>query len=164
MIKHKINDVPGLLCSGLEIVAGAALMLVTGLSGCDIIGRAFGHPIPGTYEIVSFAGGLVVGLAIPITSRVKGHVIIDIALDKFPEALRHKLFLLTRFMGIVLFLMIGYSTFKMGTQIRSAGEVTQVLGLPIYPAAYAMGIAFFMECIILAEEAIRSMIGGGKDE
>jgi hypothetical protein len=52
----------------------------------------------------------------------------------------------------------------MGTQIRSAGEVTQVLGLPIYPAAYAMGIAFFIECIILAEEAIRSMIGGGKDE
>ena len=59
MMKHKINDVPGLLCSGLEIIAGAALMLVTGLSGCDIIGRAFGHPIPGHTRLYLLLVGLL---------------------------------------------------------------------------------------------------------
>ena len=61
-------------------------MLVMLLTGSDIVGRALRMPIPGTYELVSFAGGLVIGLAVPVTSRGKGHVIVDILLERFrPE-------------------------------------------------------------------------------
>ena len=72
----------------MEIVAGIALIGVMLLIGSDIVGRIFGYPVPGTYEIVSLAGGLIVGLALPATSRTKGHVSTDFLLEKLSERSR----------------------------------------------------------------------------
>jgi len=46
--------------SGLEVIAGIALISVMLLTGSDIRGRVmiFRMPILGTFELVSFAGGL----------------------------------------------------------------------------------------------------------
>jgi TRAP-type C4-dicarboxylate transport system permease small subunit len=65
------------LSTWMEVLAAGALIGVMLLIGADIIGRIFGHPVPGTYEIVSLAGGLVLGLALPATSRARGHVSTD---------------------------------------------------------------------------------------
>ena len=48
----------------MEAVAGIALIAVMLLIGCDIVGRIFGYPVPGAYELVSLAGGLIIGLAV----------------------------------------------------------------------------------------------------
>jgi TRAP-type C4-dicarboxylate transport system permease small subunit len=136
----------------LEVIAGIALILVMLLTGCDIVGRAFGMPILGTYELVSFAGGLVIGLAVPATSRVKGHVIVDILLEMVSVRTRFIINTITRLMGVFLFLLISYALIRMGTYIRLSGEVTSVLHLPFYPVAYAMGGAFFVESLILVTD------------
>jgi TRAP-type C4-dicarboxylate transport system permease small subunit len=143
----------------LAIIAGAALVGTLILTGCDIIGRTFGHPVPGTYEVVSFASVLVLGLAIPLTSRLKGHVYMDVVIDKVPPLAKRILKVITRLMGAALFLLMGYSIFKVGNSFRTGGEVTPVLSLPFYPIAYALGVAFFVECLFLAVDAIES---GGK--
>jgi TRAP-type C4-dicarboxylate transport system permease small subunit len=133
----------------LEVIAGIALMLVMLLTGCDIVGRAFGMPVLGTYEIVSFAGGLVIGLAVPATSRVKGHVFVDLILERISVRKRFVLKIITRLMGVAVFLLMSYALIRMGNYIRLSGEVTSVLRLPFYPVAYAMGGSFFVECLVL---------------
>jgi TRAP-type C4-dicarboxylate transport system permease small subunit len=136
----------------LEVIAGTALLLVMLLTGCDIVGRAFGMPIFGTFELVSFAGGLVIGLAVPATSRVKGHVIVDLLLEKVSARTGFVLKVITRLMGIAVFLLMSYALIRMGNNIRASGEVTSVLRLPFYPVAYAMGGAFFVECLVLVAD------------
>jgi hypothetical protein len=69
----------------MEVVAGIALTGVMLLIGSDILGRALGFPVPGAYEIVSLAGGLIVGLALPATSRAKGHVSTDLLLENWRQ-------------------------------------------------------------------------------
>ena len=136
----------------LEVIAGIALVLVMLLTGCDIVGRAFGMPVLGSYELVSFAGGLVIGLAVPSTSRVKGHVIVDLVLEMVSVRTVFVLKIITRLVGIAMFLLMSYAFIRMGTYIRLSGEVTSVLRIPFYPVAYAMGGAFFVEVLVLAAD------------
>ncbi len=142
----------------LEVIAGIALVAIMVLTGCDIVGRVFGRPIQGTYEIVSFAGGLVIGLAMPITSLARGHVIVDLITARIPPQVSKVLYVITRLMGILMFLMMCYAFIKMGSQLKAAGEVTPVLSLNFYLVAYLMAGACFVESLILAGDIIR---GGG---
>lgn len=133
----------------MESLAGIALLGVMLLIGVDIVGRIFGFPIPGAYEVVSFAGGLVIGLAVPATSRAKGHVSTDLVLGKLSGKSRSVLIVVTRLIGIALFLIAGYSMIMMGIRLKAAGEVTAVLALPFYHVAYAMGGAFLIQSFVL---------------
>ena len=151
-MKKLLNSLSIHLSSWMEVVAGIALMGVMLLIGSDIVGRIFGHPVPGTYEIVSIAGGLIVGLALPATSRAKGHVSADLLTGKLPERSRVYLAVTTRLMGILIFLLAGYGMIMMGIRLRVAGEVTAVLSLPFYYAAYAIGGAFLVQSLILFAE------------
>lgn len=136
----------------LGIVAGLALVMVMLLTAGDIIGRAFRIPIPGTYEIVSFAGGLVVGLAVPLTTRAKAHVFMDILIIRVSGRTRSVLVIATRVLSATLFLFMSYSLVRMAMSIMASGEVTPVLHLPFYPVAFAMGVAFFVEAVLLLAE------------
>ncbi len=142
------------LSNWMEIIAGIALVGIMLLSGWDIVGRTFGYPILGAYEIISFAGGLVIGLAVPVTTKVKGHVCVDLLLERLSKKTRLFLAVMTRSIGIVTFLLMGYGTIMMGIRLRAAGEVTAALGLPFYHVAYALGGAFFVEALLLLSEII----------
>jgi len=138
----------------MEFLAGAALAGIMLLIGVDIVGRAFGRPVPGAYEIVSMAGGLIVGLALPATSRAKGHISTDILLVRLRERPKIFLTLLTRIIGIVIFLLAGYGMIAMGVRLKTSGEITAVLALPFYYVAYAIGGAFFIQALILFSEIL----------
>ena len=138
----------------MEIVAGTALIGVMLLIGSDIVGRMIGYPVPGAYEIVSLAGGLIIGLAIPATSRAKGHVATDILLAKLPEKSQAFLTVTTRLIGIGIFLLAAYGMIMMGVRLKESGEVTAELSLPFYYVVYAIGGAFLVQTLILLSEII----------
>jgi TRAP-type C4-dicarboxylate transport system permease small subunit len=152
MIAKFLKSLSTRLSGWMEVLAGIALMGVMLLIGSDIVGRIFGHPVPGTYEIVSVAGGLIVGLASPATSRAKGHVSADLLACRLSEKPRIFLAVVTRLMGILIFLLAGYGMIMMGVRLKASGEVTAVLSLPFYYAAYAIGGAFLMQTMILFSE------------
>jgi TRAP-type C4-dicarboxylate transport system permease small subunit len=162
MIFTSLDRISDWLSNWFEIIAGTVLVFVMLLTGADIVGRFFGVPIPGTYEIVSFAGGLIIGLAVPVTSRAKGHVIMDILTERVSLRTRHILSFMTRLAGAALFLFMSYRLLLMGMDIRVSGEVTGVLHIPFYPVAYAMSGAFFVEALTLVAEI--GKIGGSGNE
>jgi len=153
-MKKILSVVSGRMSGWMEIVAGIALMLVMLLMVPDIIGRIFGCPVPGTYEIASLAGGLIIGLAMPATSRAKGHVSTDILLAKLSGKYQRIFNVLTRFVSIAVFLLAGYGTIMMGVRLKAAGEVTAILALPFYYVAYAIGGAFFIQALVLFTEML----------
>lgn len=152
-------DISGRLSTWCEIISGAVLIVAMVLTGCDIVGRIFNHPIPGTYEVVSFSGGIVLGLAMPSTSFARGHVIVDLVTSHVSKKIAAVLHLITRIMVIVLFLLLCYTSIKMGNSLRSAGELTPVLQLPFYFVAYGIAGASIIECLILVSDMAR---GGGE--
>jgi TRAP-type C4-dicarboxylate transport system permease small subunit len=144
----------------LEVIAGVALLIVMLLSGTDVVGRSFGKPVPGAYEIISFAGGIVLGFAIPASVLAKAHVIVDLVTAKLSPDPRYILHFISRLMGAGFLWAVGYALVKMAGRFKTTGDVTAVLQIPFYPVAYGMGGAFFVTGIILIFESIRK---GGAD-
>jgi TRAP-type C4-dicarboxylate transport system permease small subunit len=143
----------------LEVVAGVSLLFIMVLTTCDVIGRAFARPIIGTYEIVSFGAGVLVGFSLPITTLEKGHVYVDFLYQKFSAPVQKALEALTNLLGIALFLGAGYNLLKMASDLQRAGEVSSTLQLPYYAIAYGIGFSCLTVCLVLSAELVTVIAG-----
>ncbi|MBI5442394.1 MAG: TRAP transporter small permease [Deltaproteobacteria bacterium] len=151
----------------LEGIAGFCLTAIMLITSCDIVGRIFGVPVPGTFEVVSVAAGLIIGLAVPMSSLVKAQVTIDAVTDSLRGRAKECLRSVTRLIAMCVFALIAYALLGMGNDLRVSGEATSVLGLPLYPVAYAMGAAFVVEVVVLGAElleSLRALRSGGTHE
>ena len=147
------------ICKVLNAVAGVALTAMMCLTVADVVGRAGGHPVLGTYEIVGLLGVVTIGFAIPYTSWKRRHVYMEFLIEKLPQQRRDILNVSTRVLCILLFILIGINLFQVGAEFRAAGEVSITRNIPFYPVAYAAGVCCFVECIVFVCEIVKIMEG-----
>jgi len=148
----KVNTLNALAVSlsrFMYVIAGIALACSMFLTVGDVILRTFKKPIVGTYELVGLLGALVIGFALPQTSRLKGHVIMDFVTDKLPARIQGILEVVSRILAIVLFGIIAWNMWGFGDDFRISGEVTPTLQLPTYPIAYSIAVCCAVECFVL---------------
>ncbi len=125
----------------------------------DVVMRAFGKPIVGDYEIISFLGAVVVGFSIPYTSLLKGHVLVDFLIEKLPKNVNAGMQVITRIMGIALFLWMSWNFVDMSLDLIKSKEVTPVFRLPYYPISLGLSFACIIQCLVFASQ-IREIVGG----
>ncbi len=139
----------------LHDIAGAAITVMMCLTVADVLGRAGGHPILGTYEIVGMLSVVVISFGTPFTSWTRGHVYMEFVLDKLPKVWKNILNSTTRILCVVLFVFVGTNLFQVATDFRLSGEVSNTLKLPIYPVAYAAGVCCFVQCVVFVSEIVK---------
>jgi TRAP-type C4-dicarboxylate transport system permease small subunit len=139
----------------LNIIGGIALTFMMFLTVADIIMRAGGKPILGTYEIVSLSLALVIGFTIPQTSLDRGHVYMEIILDRLSVKGKAVLNTFTRLLCILLFVVIGYNLFVIGNEFRMSGEVSSTLKIPFFPISYGVGVCCFVECFVFISDIVK---------
>jgi TRAP-type C4-dicarboxylate transport system permease small subunit len=132
----------------LNYIAGIALSIMMLLTVTDVILRAGGHPIIGTYEIVSLLMGLVIGFAIPQVSLDKGHVYMEFLLERLPKRGKDIMNTITRILCIFLFAMAGYNMFIVAAGFHASGEVTATIKLPFYHITYGVAVCCLIECLV----------------
>ena len=138
-----------------NVLGGVFLTLLMLLTVADVILRSSGKPIVGSFELVAFSGALVLGFSMPLTSWVRGHIYVDFLILKLPASARKVFHLFTRFLGMGLFFLIGWNLIKMGTDLQRSGEVSLTLQMPFYPVVYGVGICCFIQCLVLAGDAVK---------
>jgi len=146
----------------MNAIAAVALAFMILLTVADVILRSFRKPIIGTYEIVALSGAVIIGFSIPFTSWMKGHINVDFFTLKFPPRGRKIFNLVTKCLGIGLFLIIGWNLIILGMDLHKAGEVTPTRHIPFYPVLYGIGICCFFQCLVLFCDLVK--IPGGKYE
>ena len=139
----------------LNVIGGSALTFMMFLTVADVIMRAFGRPILGTYEIVGLALALVIGFGIPKVSMDRGHVYMEFVIDKLPKNWKSIMHTFTRVLCIILFIIIGYNLFSVGNEFHTSGEVSPTLKLPFFPVAYGVGVCCFIECLVFVNDIIK---------
>jgi len=156
-----LNRVKG-LSRFLNLIAGITLAFMMSLTVADVILRFFKRPIIGTFDMVTFSGAVVIGFSIPLTSWMRGHVYTDFLILTFSQRARNIFNIVTRFLGICLFVMIGWNLVKYGMDLYKTGEVSPTLQIPFYPITYGMAICCFAQCLVLFCDILK--IWGGKYE
>jgi TRAP-type C4-dicarboxylate transport system permease small subunit len=139
----------------LSLIAGIALTFMMFLTVADVLLRAGGHPIVGTYEIVALTLALVIGFGIPQVSMDRGHVYMEFLLQKLSGRGRNVLNILTRLLCLGLFVFIGYNLLNVGAVYKASGEVTSTIKLPFYPVAYGVAVCCFLEGIVFLFDIYR---------
>jgi len=139
----------------LNIIAGIAVTFMMFLTVADVLLRAGGHPIIGTFEIVALSLALVIGFGIPQVSLDRGHVYMDFLLDKLSKRGKNVMNTFTRVLCLILFAFIGYNLFNVGARFHASGEVTATIKIPFYPVAYGVAVCCLLECCVLIFDIVR---------
>jgi TRAP-type C4-dicarboxylate transport system permease small subunit len=139
----------------LNTIAGIAVTFMMLLTVADVLLRASGHPIIGTFEIVSLLLALVIGFGIPQVSLDRGHVYMDFLVEKLSDRGRRVMTTFTRVLCLILFASIGYKLFSVGAKFHASGEVSPTIMLPFYPVAYSVAICCLLECCVLISDIVR---------
>ena len=146
----------------LNIIAGISLTFLMLLTIADVILRGFRSPVPGTFEMVAFAGAVVIGFSLPRTSWLRAHIFVDFFILKFSQKGRDVFNITTRCMVIILFFLIGWNLIKFGIDLQKSGEVSLTLQMPFFPVAYGVGVCCFVQCLVMVCDIMK--IFGGKYE
>ena len=150
-----LGNVLRIVTKVLDAIGSGVLTFMMLLTVADVLMRAFGHPIIGTYEIVGLSLALVIGFTIPKVSFDRGHVYMEIILDRLPQRRKDILNAFTRILCIILFFLIGYNLFSVGNEFHASGEVSPTIEFPFYPIAYGMGICCFIECLVFVNDIVK---------
>jgi TRAP-type C4-dicarboxylate transport system permease small subunit len=151
----------GFVIKGISVVlywiSCAAVACIVCLTVFDVIMRRAGHPVDFAVEIVILLAGVVIACAFPATSLAKDHVIMEFIEGKLSGKRLKAVNSLTRLIGIALFVTIGFSAFKLGNGLRNAGQCSPILQIPEFPLPYVLGIACFVECLVLLYMLLQDM-------
>ena len=139
----------------LNIIAGIAVTVMMLLTVADVLLRAGGHPIIGTYEIVALLLALVIGFGIPQVSLDRGHVYMDFLLEKLSKRGKKVMNTITRLFCIILFLPLGCNLFNVGARFHASGEVSATIKIPFYPVAYGVAVCCLLECCVFIFDIVR---------
>jgi TRAP-type C4-dicarboxylate transport system permease small subunit len=137
---------------------GLAFMMLTTL--LDVVLRSLGRPLVGGMEIVCFTSAVVIGFAIPYTSWLKGHIIVDFVLEKLSPGTVRIFQIFTRLMGIVLFLFMAYNFVDYGLSLMKSKEVTPGFRIPYYPITFGLAVSCFLQVITLFCDLLQTVKGG----
>jgi len=136
--------------------AAVAVVLMMLLTTADVVMRAFGHPIPGTYEIVGMLGSLIISLSLANTSVEKGHIAVEFLVAKFPQKVQDFINAVNSVIALVFFMILTWQCMVYGTELLKSGEVSPTVQLPVYPFIYGLAAGSFILCIELLIEIIQS--------
>jgi len=139
-----------------NVVAAGAIVAMMLLTCADVILRFFQHPILGTYELVGFLGTMVIAFALAYTSIERGHIAVEILVDRLPAKAQNMLDGVNHLIGAALFLLIAWQSTVYAGDLKASGEVSLTLAIPTYPFVYGIGAGCALLALVLAAESLRS--------
>ncbi len=143
----------------LYVVAGIVLGCMILLTLCDVILRNFGHPITGSMEFIQYGGAIVFGFSIPYGTMLGAQVIVDIITEKLAPRRKRAINIITRCIGIVIFLFVAYNFFVYGIDVQKTGERTASFKIPYYPFAFALSFSFLLQSFTIFCDLIKTIKG-----
>ena len=139
----------------LNSIAAIAVTVMMLMTVADVLLRAGGYPIIGTFEIVALLLALVIGFGIPQVSLDRGHVYMDFLLEKLSIRGKNLMNTFTRLLCLTLFALIGYNLFNVAARFHRSGEVSATIKIPFYPVAYAVAVCCLLECCVFILDIVR---------
>ncbi|MBW2561749.1 MAG: TRAP transporter small permease [Deltaproteobacteria bacterium] len=148
-----------ILSSGLNWLAGGAILTMMLLTCADVVLRFFRHPIPGTYEIVGLMGTVAASFALAYTTVKKGHIAVEFLTRRMPEKVQSIIAAASELVSTLLFGMITWQSTVYALDLRRTGEVSLTVEMPVYPFVFSIAIGSCLVCLVLATDLYKSVRG-----
>jgi TRAP-type C4-dicarboxylate transport system permease small subunit len=145
------------LSGKMLLLGGILLVAMMALTCVDVVGRMFGYPVFGTYELISFMAALVVAVALPDTHTNKMHIGVELLTTRFSTRTQYIIELITNLVALILFAVVAWRMFLYGFKLRRSGEVSMNLGLPEYLVTLAVGVGFLIFTVAIVKSLVETL-------
>ena len=139
--------------------AGVSIFVMVAVTSVDVVMRAFGASLHGSYDIVRMAGAITIACALPYTTAVKGHVAIEYFFHKLNAAGRLIIDTLCRLLTIGMFGMLAWQSVLFGHSLRRTGSVSLTLQIPLYWVAYVIAAS----CLVTMFVTLYNLLHPGRE-
>lgn len=130
----------------MDQVSWIMLFAMMAMTTTDLFLRNFTNSgILGSIEMTEFLMVIVIFCSLAQCEVDDGHIRVNLVMDSFSPRIQALADLFTQFLCTILFALMSTSIYHHAVNMRSSGEVTMDLHLPIYPFVY---IACF-GCIVM---------------
>jgi len=147
----------------LYVIAGSVLGFMIVLTFFDVILRNLGHPITGSMELIQYGGSIVFGFSIPYGTLLGAQIIVDIITEKLGPGKKRTINIVTRCIGILLFLFVAYNFVLYGFDARRTGERTASFKIPYYPFAFALSLSFLLQSFTIFCDLLKKVKGADNE-
>ena len=141
----------------MKIIGAACLVGMMLLTCVDVVGRAFGHPIFGSVEIVGFMATLAVVMAMPYTHQVQGHIGVEIVVRLFSEKTQTIIGICTGIVSLILFAVVTWRMTVYANTMKASGEVSMNLELPEHLVIYVTAVCLLIFTLIILQDLINNI-------
>ncbi len=138
-------------------VAAAAVSGMMILTCMDIVLRLFRRPIPGTYEVVGFLGAVFAAFSLGYTSANRGHIAVDFIVQKLPPRVQTIVDGVNALICTALFALLALQSMRYAADLKSFGEVSMTLQMPVYPFVYGIAAGCWLLVIVLAVRFLKDL-------
>lgn len=137
------------VAQALTAIAAACLVFLMLMTFFDVVGRYFFNaPVTFTVELTELAMGLVILLGLGMTTLRQEHITVDVVLSIMPAPLARLATIAARLCALIFLAIIAWQLTEQAMQIMADGLVTQVLGTPVFPAAFVMAAGAAFACLV----------------
>jgi len=141
----------------MKIIGAGCLVGMTLLTCVDVVGRAFGHPVFGSVEIVGFMATLAVVMALPYTHQVQGHIGVELVVRWLSEKTQIYIDICTGILSLSLFGLITWRMTLYANTIQESGEVSMNLELPEYLVIYLAAFCLLTFSLIILKDIMTNI-------
>jgi len=145
------------LLDKMKIIGAACLVGMTFLTCVDVVGRAFGHPVFGSVELVGFMATLAVVMAMPYTHQVQGHIGVEILVRLFSEKTQTIIDICTGILSLILFAVISWRMAVYAHTMQASGEVSMNLELPEHAIISVTAFCLVVFTLIILKDVIHNI-------
>lgn len=129
----------------IDRLAGICLVAMMVLVAGNVILRYVWKSIIGTYDYVCIIGAVLAGLALAYCGYKKGHIEIEILMEKLPGRVQGIIGSIVGLLSLGFFSIVVWQLVLLGNEMRVKGETTMTLYLPFHPYLYVIAFG----CVIL---------------
>ena len=129
------------LTHAMAAAGGVAVAGIIAVTVADVVGRQFGFPVKGAYDLVRVLGAIAMGCALPLTKAVKGHIAIEYFFQKMGRGGRAATDTAMRLVLLALFALLTWRFILQGKMFRDSGETTTTLHMPMFWVPWLAALA-----------------------
>ena len=137
-----------------EGLAWCAALMLAGMmlfSVADMVMRAVGYTVAGSYEVIGWLSAAAMSMALGTVQRHRGHVAMELVVDKLGQRSRAIVDALMALMSLLLFVAVSFYVARYGRVLHETGSLSQTLKVIVFPWVYlvAAGCAGLMLALLV---------------
>ncbi|MBE9582163.1 MAG: TRAP transporter small permease [Proteobacteria bacterium] len=153
-----LDKVSQVLNQALIWMAGVFLVAMIFLTCTNILLRLVWVPVRGTFELMGYLGAIVTAFALGYTQMKRGHIAVDILVQRFSRRTQKVLNGINHFICMIFFSIAAWQIAKYGMTLWRTGEVTETLRIIYYPFTFGVVVGCATLSVAFLTDFLKSVL------